>query len=79
MLEQVEGSVPLQDFEVVAGQPYAIVAGHEVKGVDQAVVDAADCCIEIPQFGSKHSLNVSVSAGITLWHLFSRMQFVDTI
>ena len=79
VLEQVEGSVPLQDFEVVAGQPYAIVAGHEVKGVDQAVVDAADCCIEIPQFGSKHSLNVSVSAGITLWHLFSRMQFVDTI
>lgn len=75
VLEQVEGSIPLQEFTVESGQPYAIVAGHEVKGVDQAVVDAADCCIEIPQCGSKHSLNVSVSAGITLWHFFSRMQF----
>ena len=75
VLEQVEGSIPLQEFPVEAGQGYAIVAGHEVKGVDQAVVDVADCCIEIPQFGSKHSLNVSVSAGITLWHIFSRMQF----
>ena len=75
VLEQVEGSVPLQEFSVEPGQGYAIIAGHEVKGVDQEVVDAADCCIEIPQFGSKHSLNVSVSAGITLWHLFSHMQF----
>ena len=75
VLEQVEGSVPLQEFSVEPGQAYAIIAGHEVKGVDQEVVDAADCCIEIPQFGSKHSLNVSVSAGITLWHLFSHMQF----
>ena len=62
VLEQVEGSVPLQEFSVEPGQAYAIIAGHEVKGVDQEVVDAADCCIEIPQFGSKHSLNVSVSA-----------------
>ena len=75
VLEQVEGSVPLQEFSVEPGQAYAIIAGHEVKGVDQEVVDAADCCIEIPRFGSKHSLNVSVSAGITLWHLFSHMQF----
>ena len=62
VLEQVEGSVPLQEFSVEPGQAYAIIAGHEVKGVDQEVVDAADCCIEIPQFGSKHSLNVSVYA-----------------
>jgi tRNA G18 (ribose-2'-O)-methylase SpoU len=74
-LEQVEGSIPLQNFVVEPGQPYAIIAGHEVKGVAQEVVDAADCCIEIPQFGSKHSLNVSVSAGIALWHIFSNMQF----
>lgn len=74
-LEQVEGSIPLQEMEVVEGQPYAIIAGHEVKGVDQAVVDASDCCIEIPQRGAKHSLNVSVSAGVALWHFFSQMEF----
>ena len=53
---------------------YALVAGNEVKGVAQDVVDASDVCLEIPQFGTKHSLNVSVSAGIALWQLFAHMQ-----
>jgi tRNA G18 (ribose-2'-O)-methylase SpoU len=72
-LEQVKGSVPLQDFAVDAAGRYAIVIGHEVDGVDQRVVDAADVAIEIPQQGTKHSLNVSVSCGIALWHFFSAM------
>ncbi len=72
-LEQVEGSVSLERMEVLPDKGYAIIAGHEVNGVDQAVVDAADLCLEIPQYGTKHSLNVSVSAGIALWHFFSNM------
>lgn len=73
VLEQVKGSVELQEFRPEADGRYAIVAGHEVHGVDSKVVDAADVCLEIPQFGTKHSLNVSVSAGIALWHFFSGM------
>ncbi len=72
-LEQVKGSVALQDFKVEKGHRYAVICGHEVNGVDKAVVDMADVCIEIPQEGTKHSLNVSVSTGIALWHLFSQM------
>lgn len=74
VLEQVKESVMLQDFRPAAGEKYAIVAGHEVHGVDPAVVDAADVCIEIPQFGTKHSLNVSVSTGIAIWNFFSGMR-----
>lgn len=73
VLEQVKGSVELQEFRPEPEGRYAIVAGHEVHGVDAKVVDAADVCLEIPQFGTKHSLNVSVSAGIALWHFFSGM------
>lgn len=73
VLEQVKGSVDLQEFRPESDGRYAIVAGHEVHGVDAKVVDAADVCLEIPQFGTKHSLNVSVSAGIALWHFFSGM------
>lgn len=73
VLEQVKESVRLNDFRPVAGEKYAIVAGHEVHGVDPAVVNAADVCLEIPQFGTKHSLNVSVSTGIALWHFFSAL------
>lgn len=73
VLEQVKGSVELQEFRTEPDGRYAIVAGHEVHGVDAKVVDAADVCLEIPQFGTKHSLNVSVSAGIALWHFFSGM------
>ena len=70
VLEQVKESVRLNDFRPVAGEKYAIVAGHEVHGVDPDVVNAADVCLEIPQFGTKHSLNVSVSTGIAIWHFF---------
>lgn len=73
VLEQVKGSVELQEFRPESDGRYAIVAGHEVHGVDAKVVNAADVCLEIPQFGTKHSLNVSVSAGIALWHFFSGM------
>lgn len=73
VLEQVKESVRLNDFRPVAVEKYAIVAGHEVHGVDPDVVNAADVCLEIPQFGTKHSLNVSVSTGIALWHFFSAL------
>lgn len=73
VLEQVKESVRLNDFRPVAGEKYAIVAGHEVHGVNPDVVNAADICLEIPQFGTKHSLNVSVSTGIALWHFFSAL------
>lgn len=71
-LEQVLDSVYLQDFQpdFSAGMRYAFVVGNEVDGVDAAVVDACDCAIEIPQLGTKHSLNVAVSSGIAMWHFF---------
>ena len=68
-VEQCEGSTMLQDFQLQPDRKYAIVLGNEVKGVQQQVVDMCDGCLEIPQFGTKHSLNVSVAAGIVLWHL----------
>jgi tRNA G18 (ribose-2'-O)-methylase SpoU len=68
-IEQCEGSTMLQDFERQPDRRYAIVLGNEVKGVQQQVVDLCDGCLEIPQYGTKHSLNVSVAAGIVLWHL----------
>lgn len=67
-IEQAHGSIALQNFEVDPQRRYAIVFGHEVHGVDQSVVDRCDCCIELPQYGTKHSLNVAVTAGITIWH-----------
>lgn len=66
-VEQVEGSRKLQTLTLEAGKRYAVILGNEVKGVQQAVVDASDGCLEIPQFGTKHSLNVSVTAGIVVW------------
>lgn len=66
-VEQVHGSIPLQDFKVEAGRKTAFVFGNEVEGVHQDVVDACHGAVEIPQFGTKHSLNISVSAGIVLW------------
>ena len=68
-IEQCEGSTMLQDFQRQPGKKYAVVLGNEVKGVQQQVVDLCDGCLEIPQYGTKHSLNVSVAAGIILWHL----------
>lgn len=69
-VEQAEGSTMLQDFRFDPSQRYALVLGNEVKGVRQEVVDASDVCLEIPQYGTKHSLNVSVTAGIVLWDAF---------
>lgn len=70
-IEQVEGSTQLQDLNLARdsqnGVRYAVVFGNEVKGVKQTVVDLSDGCLEIPQFGTKHSLNVSVAAGIVVW------------
>ena len=67
-VEQAHGSTMLQHFSPASEKKYAIVLGNEVKGVHQEVVDASDGCLEIPQFGTKHSMNVSVTAGIVIWH-----------
>ena len=67
-VEQCEGSTMLDTFRPDPARSYAVVLGNEVKGVSQAVVDACDGCLEIPQYGTKHSLNVSVTAGIVVWH-----------
>lgn len=72
-VEQVEGSKKLGHFQPEAGKRYALVMGNEVKGVRQDVVDAATGALEIPQYGTKHSLNVSVSAGIVIWDLVRQM------
>ena len=74
-IEQAEHSTMLQDFEIKSNQKYAVVMGNEVKGVQQEVVSASDYCIEIPQFGTKHSLNISVSCGVVLWDLFKKFKF----
>ena len=69
-VEQVEGAVMLDQLEVDPAAKYALVFGNEVMGVDQAVVDRCDGAIEIPQIGTKHSINVSVSGGVVLWEFF---------
>ena len=66
-LEQAEGSISLDKLSLDKNKKYAVVVGHEVKGIQQSVLDLCDFCIEIPQFGIKHSLNVAVAAGIVLW------------
>ena len=73
-IEQTENSTMLQDFEISKGQKYAIIFGNEVKGIQQEVVSASDICVEIPQFGTKHSLNISVSCGIILWDLIKKIK-----
>lgn len=72
-IEQVEGSTMLDDLQLDREKKYAIVMGNEVKGVQQEVVDACDGCIEIPQYGTKHSLNVSVTTGIVLWEFANKL------
>ena len=74
VLEQAHGSVPLAEFSPAKGEKYLLVAGNEVHGVDQKIVDMCDNVIEIPQCGAKHSLNVSASAAIALWHLFAAIR-----
>ena len=69
-VEQAEGSIMLDELTLDRSKKYAVVMGNEVKGVQQEVIDHSDGCIEIPQYGTKHSLNVSVTAGIVIWDLF---------
>lgn len=69
VLEQTHNSIPLPQFKSPSGEKLVLVVGNEVSGVDQSIVDMADYVLEIPQLGTKHSLNVSVSAGIALYHL----------
>ena len=68
-IEQAEGSVSLKDFKLQADEKWAIIFGNEVDGVHNDVLALCDACVEIPQFGTKHSFNVSVCAGIILWEL----------
>lgn len=67
-VEQAHGSTKLQSFSPSIDKKYAVILGNEVKGVHQEVIDTSDGCLEIPQFGTKHSMNVSVTAGIIIWH-----------
>jgi tRNA G18 (ribose-2'-O)-methylase SpoU len=72
--EQVSGSIPPQEFSFQVGRKYAVIFGHEVYGVTQDVLHLCDQFMEIPQSGTKHSLNVAVSSGIVLWELYSRIE-----
>lgn len=73
-IEQIEGATMLNNFRAESTERYALVFGNEVDGVDQAVADIVDSAIEIPQVGIKHSINVSVSAGILMWELFRQIR-----
>ena len=72
-LEQVENSTSLHELQLSNDIKIAIIVGNEVMGVDQQLIDLSDVCIEIPQFGTKHSMNVSVSLGITLWEISTKL------
>ena len=73
-VEQAENSIILENIQLEQGRRYAVVLVNEVKGVQQEVIDHSDGCIEIPQYGTKHSLNVSVTAGIVIWDLFKQLK-----
>jgi len=73
-VEQAENSMPLQEFKPEPNKKYALIFGNEVKGVQQQVVDACDIVLEIPQWGTKHSLNVSVSIGVILWDIVAKLR-----
>ena len=73
-VEQVENSVSLLDFQPQKGEKYAFIFGNEVFGVNPAIVEQADFCLEIPQYGTKHSLNISVTVGIVAWDFISKMK-----
>lgn len=74
-IEQVENAILLQDFSINVNEKYAVVFGNEVFGVNQKAIEICDGTIEIPQLGTKHSLNIAVSAGIVVWDLFKKIQF----
>lgn len=76
-IEQVHGSVSLEKFPIDEHKKYALVFGNEVKGVSQAVVDKSDFCIELPQYGTKHSLNISCAAAIVMWHFFNHLKLIN--
>lgn len=75
-VEQVENSLSLEKFKVEFNEKYAVIFGNEVKGVQQGLINLSDVCIEIPQFGTKHSFNISVSAGIVLWELYRKLKLL---
>lgn len=75
-IELCDGSIALQNFTTLPTERYAVILGNEVKGVQQTVVDASDGAIEIPQFGTKHSLNVSVTAGMVIWEFAKKLGWV---
>ena len=72
-IEQAVDSTKLHEFEPIPGEKYALIFGNEVNGVADEVMEQIDGCIEIPQFGTKHSFNIAVSAGIILWDVFSKL------
>ena len=76
-IEQAENATMLNDFKPKSHQKYALVFGNEVKGVAQHVVSASDVILEIPQFGTKHSLNISVSFGVVIWDLFCKLDTLN--
>jgi 23S rRNA (guanosine2251-2'-O)-methyltransferase len=73
-VEQAEGSVALQELHLMDDRRYALVFGHEVNGVDQEIVNRCDLCVEIPQFGTKHSFNIAISVGIVLWEVNKKIK-----
>lgn len=73
-IEQTENSIPLLDFKIQENTKYAFIFGNEVKGVSQEVVNASDTVVEIPQYGTKHSLNISVSVGVVIWDVFCKIK-----
>lgn len=75
-IEQADGAVGLGDFKLKKGTRYAFVFGHEVNGVAQSVLDLCDNVVEIPQFGTKHSFNIAISAGIILWEMNKKLTTV---
>lgn len=77
-IEQAEQSIALNEFSVEKDKTYAIIFGNEVKGVQQKIVNASDMVIEIPQLGTKHSLNIAVSAGVVVWDMFVKLQLIDS-
>lgn len=76
-IEQVVNSISLEKNSPEANISYVLVFGNEIEGVDQRIIDQSDACIEIPQFGTKHSFNVAVSAGIVLWDFYSKIYFKE--
>jgi 23S rRNA (guanosine2251-2'-O)-methyltransferase len=73
-IEQTENSCFLENFQIVPNEKYAVIFGHEVRGVEQEVLNRCDISVEIPQYGTKHSLNISVCAGIVIWEFFRKFR-----